>query len=566
MRHPRAGVSSRCCVLGETNRVDFCRAPSHNPWTMRQARRARHCLNLPVLGSSQSRLFSTSQTTPSSNLEDQASSEIASPNAELTPIHIDLPLNPIHPTDESGRPPLLRMTDPVTTSAKKSDSRLATEFVRRAQKMCQEELYPVGSIVSSHLVVLQIKSILDALGSTSVTDDSETSVNAAMGLLERLSREPLAPSSSASLILSNLPPDYYNRILDKWKEAALRGDTVWSATIMTRFLLRNALPKSHHPGDPPTLVAPEPFAVPEANTWKFIQYDIATISMVMQVAAKQMPALSAPDEVQHIWNQLDVHKTFTKDSEVVYCYNALIKAWAESGSKDAAIKMESVWNEMINVQKVQPNVLSYHIFLKYYRQQSNLPAAEKVIQSMLASTNVRPTISCWNEIVICHLGQAMNTNTILRHQSLLSINKAQTILQLEMIPKLNRENSTDMAVVATCVQSLITTYRDVLLRYRFNTFLDLQKRSAPHKPGQLSIQEQMNQNNLAARAHDDARDRILESAEAFFRYMQGNKQALSGTSFRKCHGGLWPLVVSKIAHICIRKTSGDHDGYKRKCW
>jgi hypothetical protein len=485
----------------------------------------------------------------------------------------------IHHIDETQTSFLEKM-EPIDNRSKNPDIRLSNEFVRRAQKMCLLELYPVGSIVSSHLVVLQIKSILDALGSTSVTDDSEASVNAAIGLLGRLSREPLTPSSSsaASEILIGLHPDYYNRIFDKWKEAALRGDKVLSATSLTQFLLDNAI-LSNRPNNIESLGLTEaPSSIPATKTWKFIQYDMATISMIMQVAAKQAPALLAPDVVQQIWNQLDLYKSSSADSNIVYCYNALLKAWASSGAEESAMKMEWILNDMINVQKVKPNVQSYHILLSFYRRLSNLPAMERVMQSMVspASNDVRPNISCWSEVLYCHLGQAMQPNTMQRHQSLVSIHKAQHILQLEMIANLNREDSTDMAVVATCIQALITTYRDVLSKYRFDTYVDWQKRPSSLKSGgkQLTQQERMkhdetrngifasaesmfsskyplvtfpsqaggeqsthpertNQTTPEMRIHDETRDRTMASAEAFFRYMQGNKHALSGTSFRK---------------------------------
>jgi hypothetical protein len=502
-------------------------------------------------------------------LEEPFSNDVAAPNSYADPIHI----TPIHHLDTKGHP-LLKVIDPIANRNKHSDLRLGSEFVRRAQKMCQEELYPVGSIVSSHLVVLQIKSILDALGSTSVTDDSKISVNAAIRLLERLSREPISSSSSdASQILVGLNPDYYNRIFDKWKVAALRGDAVWSATSLTQFLLDNAI-SSNRPNNIESLeLEEESSSVSMTKTWKFIQYDVATISMIMQVAAKQAPALLAPDVVQQIWNQLDLFKCSSVHSNIIYCYNALLKAWANSGAEESAMKMEWIWNDMINVQKVEPNVHSYHIFLHFYRRLSNLQAVERVMQSMVsrASSGIRPNISCWSEVVYCHLGQALQPNTIQRHESLSSIHKAQTILQLEMIAKLNREDTADMAVVATCIQALITTYRDVLSKYRFVTHVDLQKRPPPPKTGgkQMSHQERMNQNTLEARVHDETRDRIMASAEAFFRYMQENKQALSGTSFRKflcffceCSNPLNPIHFMRF----YRNTAGHHDGHQRECW
>jgi hypothetical protein len=480
-------------------------------------------------------------------------------------IHSD---RPIHQNDVSEdalgpqrsdqrQPPGAPVTGPPPTNAiatvRDSSNKTSHDFIRRAQKFCQEELYPIGSIITYRLVVQEIKYILDALGSTSVTDDSEQYVNVAIQLLERLSREPLvavvssSSSSTAADVLSSLPPDYYNRIFNKWKGAALRGDSVLSASILTQFLTQNAFTATH--GSIKNNI--EPFeslgsssgasilstgTVHRTKTWKFVQYDIATVSMILQVAIVQTPAKLAPQLVQQLWDQLDLYKGTSDDSNVTYCYNALLKAWAESGLDDAAMKMESIWNDMIHVQKVQPNIVSHHIMLKFYRQQGNVLALESLVSKMVSqqsasssTTAIRPSLSCWSEVVYCYMGLALQQDTIERHQSLFFIHKGQTIVQLEMVPQRNIDDDTDTAEIACCVESIITTYRDVLLHYKFDTFLDAMKRS-PSKKNMISIQQRMDNNNPAISKRNQTRDRTVFSAQAFFEFSKTVINALSSTS------------------------------------
>jgi hypothetical protein len=487
-------------------------------------------------------------------------------------------VTPIH--TESGQPLGVNGVPSISTSRSNVHA-----ILQNIQTLCKEEIYPIGSIVTSFYVVQNIKRILNVLAvayihnstgnastnigdyNSSITPHSATtsiafvvkekeemfheSIHALLQLLARLSREPSVDDANmdatASAPLTSLPAKFYHGIFRKWKDAAILlpnqhhdHSVVWSATEMAQFLIDHGIseiPMSSFSSSDRTPST-------SSSTFQFLKYDTFTISTVLQVALHQNSALLAPNIIKSLWEKFNLNQcTVENDESIIYSYNVLLQSYANSEQEDATTKLETVWNEMQS-RNVQPNVASYHIRLKHYRELNKLPEMESFIKAAVTATPRNSSshgktlpgdvwqqprelsLSCWHEVIQCYMNAAKDKYNIERNNSLLYIHKGQTILQQIMIPQWIRHQSTgesEKVELSKCIHSIITTYRYVLQQPKYE--FDVQHQSSlKSNPLKLSIQQRVINNNPITYHEQQTRDRILESAVSFYQFM--NRQNL----------------------------------------
>ena len=502
---------------------------------------------------------------------------------------------------------------PVVTSTTGNNARTnINAILQTIQRLCHEEIYPIGSIVTSSIVMDNVKRVLNVFAASyspgsnvtvssnlndystrhNPTDHADTNVDAVdeqhvfneaisalLQLLVRLSREPsshlttrLDPSlSGGTELLSSLPIEYYNSILSKWKDAAIllaqqqeenngtnnvynshmnsHNTVVWSATLMAQFLIEHGLSDMIKSSSSSQVVSSS-----TSSTFRFIKYNIYTICLVLHVALQQSPARLAPHVIESIWEQFKLNQCTVKSNEsIVYCYNILLQSYINSGQKDLAIKIETIWTEMQS-RNIPPNMASYHLRLKYYREQKKLREMESFINVAATATantanngesnatsnkitgNVwqQPhelALPCWHEVLHSYMNAAMEKRTIEQNNCLFYIHKGQTILQQTIIPQWFRQqnpNDADKAEIYKCIQLVIATYRNVLQRPQYK--FDLQDQSnLKSNPLQLSVQQRIINNNPKTYREQQIRDRIFESAESFYQFI--HRQQLKDISF-----------------------------------
>ena len=312
-------------------------------------------------------------------------------------------------------------------------------------------------------------------------------------------------AAAAASILSSLPVEYYNCILSKWKDAAILQTqqqeqysdntrcsdhnydncyttVVWSETVMAQFLIDHGISVIPMP---PSLMSSKVVSTPTtttSSTFQFIKYNTFTISLILQVALQQNSALLAVKIIESLWDKFRLNQyTGENDDTIVLCYNILMQSHINSGQKDTATKLETIWKDM-QARNVQPNIASYHIRLKCYRDYHNLPEMESFLHANVAtalapmvssangnSSSRELSLSCWYEVLHCYMNAAMEKCNIERNSSLFYIQKGQTILQQTVIPqwlryqKKNETDKTDMCI-SKGFQLIIKTYRNVLQR------------------------------------------------------------------------------------------------------
>jgi hypothetical protein len=139
------------------------------------------------------------------------------------------------------------------------------------------------------------------------------------------------------------------------------------------------------------------------------------------------------------------------------------------------------------------------------------------------------SLSCWHEVVHCYMNAAKEKYSIEKNNSLIFIHKGQTIMQQLMIPLWASHRSTiETDKAEACIQSIISTYRYVLQRPKYRH--DVQQISnLKANPLKLSIQQRILNNNPVTYKEQQIRDRIFESAESFYQYM--NRQYLKDVSY-----------------------------------
>ena len=481
---------------------------------------------------------------------------------------------------------------PTYTSGKieRNQSRMTPQAIlQNIQHLCREETYPVGSIVTSSIVMHNVKRIFDVFAasysnqngnltnsSSSIISDHQplhirhghkhsiiignatadatndeqlfhSCVNAMLQLLERISREPSTSTNhttadAAPSLLSSLPVEYYNSMVNKWRDAAMllahrqqninrnlsdndeysdlgNPTIVWSASLMAQFLLDHGIFESatSTTSVPSTLSS----STSSSSTFQFIKYNTYTVSVVLQVASHQAPALLAPTIVESLWYKFKLSSiTGLGDESIVYCYNTLLQSYINSGQKDTLAKIEALVRDMQS-RYVQLDMASYHLLLKYYREHNKISEMEALINAVVTSTEIRasatstlltqhpPELSlpCWYEVIHNYMNAAKETG----NDVLFFMHKGQSVLQHTMIPQWLRYQSpseADNAELAKSIRLIITTYRNVL-----------QQQTNPRFPVQ---QRPMKNRPVTDKAQSNG-DCTFESAESFYHYVLDQK-------------------------------------------
>jgi hypothetical protein len=302
-------------------------------------------------------------------------------------------------------------------SGRSSASRFRNDelVLERVRDFCDETKYPIGSLIPKqnyvkvktlfHTIIMKANSLVHEKYSRNVTPSgnfantgsASDTINAALQLLVRICREPWtgpqnmvngesASDSTQQSCARFCKPRYTNLLFNTWKNASLRNEKVLSAIDVTH-LLQKISSNSH------------------------LRYDFVTIGMVLQVALHQSPKNLAPSVVQHIWESLEqsemsstISSSQSSTKRVLYFYNTLLKAYAESGSDvdDVLRYMYDVLGDMRDRRNLTPDVVSYNILLRFIGR--NCPQLEKfefAFQMMLLN-KVQPDLATLFEAVYCY--------------------------------------------------------------------------------------------------------------------------------------------------------------------
>ena len=292
--------------------------------------------------------------------------------------------------------------------------------LHRVRDICDETKYPVGSLISKqnyikaktlfHTIITKAHALVQGsdvrkvnqsngvvkrpLENYTYVDVTADTINAAMRLLVRICREPWSVTqnmvnevaTSGGTLQSCVrfcKPRYTNLLFNTWKNASLQNKKVLSAVEVTQLLQ-------------------------QISSNSFLRYDFATIGMVLQVALQQSPKSIAPEVVQHIWTVLEqpeldatLSSSESVTKRVLYFYNALLKAHAESGKDfDEVLRlMYDLLSDMRDCRNVPPDTVSYNILLRFIgRNCLHLEKFEFAYQ-MMQLDKVQPDLSTLYEAV-----------------------------------------------------------------------------------------------------------------------------------------------------------------------
>jgi hypothetical protein len=377
-----------------------------------------HCFIIPIdntlLGKSRTFSVDASWTNPVANRQFSAS-----PPGDSARIAADSWSNSLHSKEISQT---IRSLNGVSAR-----SRFATDvsILERVRELCDEAKYPIGSLIPQqnyvkaktlfHTIIVKSNALLQRKYSgrfnqskESLTNVPETcekysesdsiadAVNAALHLLLRICREPWSGAQNMfsegaesgqcrQTSVQFCKPRYTNLLFNTWKNAALWNERVLSAIEMTQLLQR--ISSNSH-----------------------LRYDFATIGMVLQVALQQTPKRIAPSVVQHIWDTLEKPEMFSTSIStvrgskgVLYFYNALLKAHAESGNDvdDVLRFMYVLLDDMRDHRNISPDVVSFNILLRFIgRSNLHFEKFESAIR-MMRVEKVQPDLATLFEAVYC---------------------------------------------------------------------------------------------------------------------------------------------------------------------
>ena len=325
------------------------------------------------------------------------------------------------------------------------DAKSTMNILERATEICNETIYPISAfadeknnyrhfmmvysdIINEAKRLVQCKYRLLSKNTTSgknenlLGDDNEIgqvsdTINLAFQLLVRISREPWKTSNQKVPLQRYYKPQYTNMLLQIWNIAALQNEpNLLSAYDVTQLVKQISYKHMY-----------------SHNRFEQPRYDPNTITMLLQVAIHEArDILVAPPSMEQQLMFNDERPTYPPGSKilplavsnairnkpppatsskdlVVYLYNALVKAHAESGSNKAIDKTVKVIYDVMEEMRVKyfipPNTITYNILLRFLRlsnsSSTSLERFQLAFQKMQMD-QITPNISTCNEVVQCY--------------------------------------------------------------------------------------------------------------------------------------------------------------------
>lgn len=265
----------------------------------------------------------------------------------------------------------------------------------------------------------EAKDILEAFVKNRVVLNAQV-VNAPLDLLERLCREP-GFSEDATQVKRFCDPRFFNPLFNRWKEASLRNEKV----ILARDLVKKLQTMSTH--------APA------------FKYDIATISMIINVVIKQAHPNKAPLVADSMLEFVkdEAEKTKNKDlAPNVFLYNQVLSAWGKSRFPQAPQKMETLMEDMIS-SGISPSLVSYNIVLRFWSGNGMMDKVEKLLETMKRN-GLELNLASLSTILY---GYTMTGQTP----------KAVNLLQ-RMLDQCDSGEERDVESIGVCAQNILAAY------------------------------------------------------------------------------------------------------------
>lgn len=294
---------------------------------------------------------------------------------------------------------------------------------QRARVLLEQSLHPPGSFTSS--LFQSAVRILDSFQRNRQAD-TET-VNLSFELLERLVIEMsvtnITVDSQAKHMLCE--PRFYNELLKVWREAAKRGQKVFSPEhVMNKF---QTMARKH----------------PD------FRYDLATMGMILDVAMKQAYRYEAPLVGKAMLDAIKKEAALTRNADLrpnVFLYNQVLQAWAKSNLTESPQNMDKLIQEM-RAEGVAPNVVSYNILIRYWAGKGAMDRVETIMETMEAEGVKRDVLT---------LSQALYG-----YAKVGKMKEAEALLKL-MIAQRQPSNLEHSRLVAEATQDFLYAYREVV--------------------------------------------------------------------------------------------------------
>jgi hypothetical protein len=229
-------------------------------------------------------------------------------------------------------------------------------------------------------------------------DNGETAetVNVSIALLERVVRE-LSAVSSKPLYRSDdkerskhhfllkardwiLNPWYVNvMVLSNWKTAFTKGLDVISPVGLWNKL--DTMANKWLPGD--------------------FRYDVATVTMILEAMLHHKSPADAPAVAEDVLYRISTNRDSSSHLAVqpnAVFYNVVLSCWAKSGLREASTRMDAILDLMRKEQQIDstamtaPNAITYNILLRYWGGKPVVAKMETVYQMMIEKDKISPNL------------------------------------------------------------------------------------------------------------------------------------------------------------------------------